>query len=43
MRDVYLAHPVDMCAFDPDYDSLPLSAFEPMVRRVFARESRTFT
>jgi hypothetical protein len=43
MRDVYLAHPVDMCAFDPDYDSLPLSAFEPMDRRIFARESRTFT
>ena len=43
MRGVNLAHPVDMCAFDPDYDSLPLSAFEPMVRWVFAREPRTFT
>ena len=27
----------DQCAFDPDYDTLPLSTFEPMVRRIFAR------
>jgi predicted HD phosphohydrolase len=26
----------DQCAFDPDYDTLPLEHFEPMVRRVFA-------
>lgn len=26
----------DQCAFDPDYDTLPLEFFEPMVRRVFA-------
>lgn len=25
----------DQAAFDPDYDTLPLSFFEPMVRRVF--------
>ena len=48
-RDKYRDHPwyqdaVDFChrwdqsAFDPDYDSLPLEFFEPMVRRVFARE-----
>jgi predicted HD phosphohydrolase len=28
----------DQCAFDPDYPSLPLEHFEPMVRRIFARE-----
>jgi predicted HD phosphohydrolase len=27
----------DQTAFDPDYDSLPLSHFEPMIDRVFAR------
>ena len=48
-RDRYRDHPwyqdaVDFChrwdqsSFDPDYDSLPLEFFEPMVRRVFARE-----
>jgi len=35
---------VDFCekwdqeAFDPSYDTLPLEFFEPMIRRVFARE-----
>ncbi len=28
----------DQCAFDPDYDTLPLATFEPMVRRIFARK-----
>jgi len=28
----------DQAAFDPDYDTMPLEAFEPMVRRLFARE-----
>ena len=48
-RDRYREHPyyqdaVDFChkwdmpAFDPTYESLPLEFFEPMVRRVFARE-----
>ena len=48
-RDKYREHPWyrdavdfchrwDQCAFDPGYDSLPLEFFEPMVRRVFARE-----
>ena len=48
-RDAYRDHPwyqdtVDFChrwdqsSFDPDYESLPLEFFEPMVRRVFARE-----
>ena len=46
-RDRYRDHPqFDACAefcrlydqncFDPDYDSLPLEHFEPMLRRVFA-------
>ncbi len=49
LRDRYRDHPcfdacVDFCAkwdqnsFDPDYDTLPLSHFEPMVRDLFARE-----
>ena len=48
-RDRYLDHPyyqdaVDFChkwdqaSFDPDYEPFPLEFFEPMVRRVFARE-----
>lgn len=48
-RDRYQGHPafemcVDFCdkydqaAFDPDYDTMPMAAFEPMVRRLFARE-----
>jgi predicted HD phosphohydrolase len=48
-RDRYLDHPwyqdaVDFChqwdqpSFDPAYESLPLEFFEPIVRRVFARE-----
>lgn len=28
----------DMPAFDPKYDSMPLEAFEPMIRRIFGRE-----
>lgn len=28
----------DQTSFDPDYDTLPLATFAPMVRRVFARE-----
>ena len=35
---VDFCHRWDQCAFDPGYDSLPLEFFEPMVRRVFARE-----
>lgn len=47
-RDKYLGHPwyeqtaefcalYDGAAFDPDYESLPIEFFEPMVRRVFAK------
>ena len=35
---VDFCHNWDQCAFDPDYDTLPLEFFEPMVRRIFARE-----
>jgi predicted HD phosphohydrolase len=28
----------DQTSFDPAYDTMPLAAFEPMVRRIFARE-----
>ena len=50
-RDKFRGHPAfdktvefcerwDQTAFDPDYDSMPLDAFEPMVRRTFtARRS----
>lgn len=40
----YFKHTADFChnwdqeSFDPNYDTLPLSSFEPMVRRIFARE-----
>ena len=48
-RERYRGHPqfeacADFCerwdqtSFDPDYDSAPLETFEPMVRRLFARE-----
>ncbi len=32
----------DQTSFDPDYDTLPLEHFEPMVRRLFARAPRGF-
>jgi len=46
-RDKYRDHPYyadtaefcalyDQCSFDPDYDTLPLAHFEPMLRRVFS-------
>ena len=48
-RDRHIDHPwyqdaVDFChlwdqsSFDPEYESLPLEFFEPIVRRIFARE-----
>lgn len=47
-RDLYRDHPYyqscirfcerwDQAAFDPDYPTKPLSHFEPLVRRIFAR------
>jgi predicted HD phosphohydrolase len=49
-RDKYRGHPAfertarfcerwDQTAFDPNYDTLPLEHFEPMVRRIFGRPS----
>lgn len=32
----------DQQAFDPDYDTLPIEFFEPMLREVFAREASGF-
>ncbi|NCF26952.1 MAG: peptidase, partial [Gammaproteobacteria bacterium] len=32
----------DQRAFDPDYDTLPLETFEPMVRRLFAEPKQKF-
>jgi len=48
MREQFRAHPwfadtaefceiFDQNSFDPNYDSMPLEAFEPMLRRVFAQ------
>ncbi|MBV9384930.1 MAG: HD domain-containing protein [Chroococcidiopsidaceae cyanobacterium CP_BM_ER_R8_30] len=37
-RTVDFCHKWDQESFDPSYDTLPLSVFEPMVRSVFARE-----
>ena len=47
-REQYRGHPMfertaafcekwDQTSFDPDYDTLPLSAFEPALRRIFTR------
>ena len=47
-RERYRGHPMfertaqfcerwDQTSFDPNYDTLPLDAFDPMVRRLFAR------
>ncbi len=52
-RDRFRDHPLygrtvdfcarwDQCSFDPDYETLDLDAFEPMVRRIFARKPREF-
>jgi len=51
MRNKHADHPAfalaakfadewDQTAFDPDYDTLPLEHFEPMVREVFSRKPR---
>ena len=50
-RDRHRGHPAydlaerfadewDQAAFDPDYDTLPLAHFEPLVRRMFAAPRR---
>lgn len=35
---VHFCETWDQVAFDPEYDTLPLSFFEPMVHRIFARK-----
>jgi predicted HD phosphohydrolase len=53
-RDKYRGHPAfeacaefcekyDQAAFDPNYENMPLSAFEPMVRRFFASPRRNMS
>ncbi|MBN3871277.1 HD domain-containing protein [Nostoc sp. JL33] len=37
-RTAEFCHKWDQESFDPNYDTLPLTFFEPMVRRIFARE-----
>ncbi|MFQ5783906.1 MAG: HD domain-containing protein [Alphaproteobacteria bacterium] len=32
----------DQCSFDPDYDTLPVETFVPMVRRLFANRREVF-
>ncbi len=52
MREEYRGHPhfehcaqfchqFDQNAFDPNYDTMPIEAFEPMVRRVMAKPKRS--
>ena len=52
-RDHYRGHPhyqacIDFCdrwdgpSFDPDYDTMPLEAFEPILYRVFAKKPKMF-
>jgi hypothetical protein len=36
-KTLYFCEYYDQNCFDPDYPSLPLETFEPMLRRVFAR------
>ncbi len=38
---VDFCHKYDQVAFDPDYPTKPLEFFEPMLRRIFAREPHT--
>src|SRR5262249_21419386 len=45
-REAYRGHPAfgalyDQNSFDPGYDTLPLTHFEPMVRKVFAAPRRS--
>ncbi|MEH1833434.1 MAG: HD domain-containing protein [Nostoc sp.] len=37
-RTAEFCHKWDQESFDPNYDTLPLTFFEPMVHRIFARE-----
>jgi len=37
-RAVYFSEVWDQASFDPDYDTLPISEFFPLVKRIFGRE-----
>jgi len=37
-RAVYFSEVWDQASFDPDYDTLPISEFVPMVKRIFGRQ-----
>ena len=37
-RTAEFCHNWDQESFDPNYDTLPLDFFEPMVRRIFDRQ-----
>jgi predicted HD phosphohydrolase len=39
-RTARFCHDYDQCSFDPSYDTLPIDAFEPALRRVLARAPR---
>jgi predicted HD phosphohydrolase len=52
MRDKYKGHEFfeytaqfchlyDQCAFDPDYQSMPLKEFEPIVHRVLSKPKKS--
>ncbi len=52
MREAFRGHPnfqrtaefcekYDQAAFDPEYDVMPLDAFEPMVMKLFAAPKRS--
>lgn len=36
-KTVRFCHDYDQCSFDPDYDTLGIDSFVPMVERIFAR------
>jgi predicted HD phosphohydrolase len=41
-KTAYFCEKWDQMSFDPDYDTMPLSAFEPMVHRLFGKKSFTY-
>ena len=40
MATVDFCEKYDQNCFDPDFESLPIEFFEPMVRRIFSQEPR---
>jgi len=41
-RAIEFCEKYDQSSFDPAYENLPLDAFVPMVRRIFARKAYAF-